>query len=303
MNINPIYYTLLEKPFFIDVRRIAARQVLIHQLLTHSADQQDGTPLSKRTPLSEAAMSVSAKGERKKGHWDDAPQGSVAVIPLKGDMMKQGTYCSYGTEELAALLMEAVQSANIIGTVLDVDSGGGAVDAIWPLTEAIGKSQAQGKPVVASCDLCASAAYYVSCHADRVMANNSLSAEFGSIGVMVQFADYQKYFEDMGIKVHTVYSDLSTYKNAPFEAALKGDYKGLKDELLNPLARQFQQSVREHRQQLDEKTEGLLQGRMFFARDAVRVGLADATGTLDDAVEEVRRLSADMQLRRLSNEE
>ena len=35
---------------------------------------------------------------------------------------------------------------------------------------------------------------------------------------------------------------------------------------------------------------------MFFARDALKVGLIDKVGTADTATEEVRRLSASMQL-------
>ena len=93
-----------------------------------------------------------------------------------------------------------------------------------------------------------------------------------------------------------IYSDLSTYKNAPFEAALKGDYKSIKEETLNPLARQFQEAVKAHRKNLDLKTDGIIAGRMFFAADALKVGLIDKVGTADTATEEVRRLSASMQL-------
>ena len=128
------------------------------------------------------------------------------------------------------------------------------------------------------------------------MADNNISAEFGSIGVMMQFPDYAKYYEKMGIKVHTIYSDLSTHKNAPFEAALKGDYKSIKEEQLNPLAREFQNTVKEHRKNLDTKVEGILNGRMFFAADALKNGLIDAIGTHEQATEEVRRLAANMSL-------
>lgn len=306
MKLSHLYYTILEKPFFIDLRRVDSRAVLIDRLLSHDADI-DGRRLSQLEPLAHcvatpipggtlvgsAVSSVTSPTPTATlGSFDEAPEGSVAVIPLKGDMLKEGTWCSYGTEELASLLMEAVRSENIIGTVLDVDSGGGSVDAIAPLLTAIGESRAAGKPVVAGCDLCASAAYYVACHANRVVAVNDLSAEFGSIGVMIQFADYQKYYEERGIKIHTVYSDLSGYKNAPFEAALKGDYKAIKDEMLNPLAQQFQQAVRSQRPALDEKTEGVLNGRMFFARDALKVGLIDRVGNgLQTAIDEVVSLS------------
>lgn len=285
MAFSTLYYTILNKPFFIDLRRIDAQAVLIDKFLSRDIADMSGVRLSDSKPLMKA------------GKYSDAPEGSVAVITLKGDMLKDGTMCSYGTEEIAAAMREAASSPKIIGIRLDMDSGGGAVDAIAPMLDAISFSQSQKKPVVACCDLCASACYYVACHCNEIIADNDISAEFGSIGVMMQFPDYAKYYEQKGIKVHTIYSDLSTHKNAPFEAALKGEYKSIKKEMLNPLAREFQQAVKSHRPNLDDKVDGILNGRMFFAKDALKYGLIDAIGNRDAATEEVRRLAASMSLK------
>ena len=285
MAFSTLYYTILNKPFFIDLRRIDAQAVLIDKFLSRDIADMSGVRLSDSKPLMKA------------GKYSDAPEESVAVITLKGDMLKDGTMCSYGTEEIAAAMREAASSPKIIGVRLDMDSGGGAVDAIAPMLDAISFSQSQKKPVVACCDLCASACYYVACHCNKIIADNDISAEFGSIGVMMQFPDYAKYYEQKGIKVHTIYSDLSTHKNAPFEAALKGEYKSIKEEMLNPLAREFQQAVKSHRPNLDDKVDGILNGRMFFAKDALKYGLIDAIGNRDAATEEVRRLAASMSLK------
>ena len=66
--------------------------------------------------------------------------------------------------------------------------------------------------------------------------------------------------------------------------------------MLNPLAREFQQAVKSHRPNLDDKIDGILNGRMFFAKDALKYGLIDAIGNRDAATEEVRRLAASMSL-------
>ena len=298
MAFSTLYYTILNKPFFIDVRRIEAQAVLIDKFLEHDITGMDESKLSDSKPI---ARRVTA-GHAQDNQFAKAPKDSVAVIPLRGDMMKEGTMCSYGTEEIAAVIREAADAKNIIGIRLDIDSGGGAVDAIAPMLEAIAFSQAKGKPVVASCDLCASAAYYVACHCNRIVADNGISAEFGSIGVMIQFPDYAKYYEERGIRIHTIYSNLSTWKNAPFEAARKGEYASIKAEQLDPLALKFQEAVKSHRKDLDEKVEGILNGRMFYAHDALKNGLIDQIGTAADATELVRRLAADMQLSRLSTE-
>lgn len=299
MAFSTLYYTILNKPFFIDVRRIDAQAVLIDKFLEHDIEGFSSKKLSDTTPISRAFIALrhaSDQGATASGDFSKAPEGSVAVIPLKGDMMKEGTMCSYGTEELAAVVREAADAKNIIGIRLDIDSGGGAVDAIPPMLDAIAHSQSLGKPVVAACDLCASAAYYVASHCDSIVAVNDISAEFGSIGVMMQFPDYAKYYEQKGIKIHTIYSDLSDYKNAPFEAARKGDYKSIKEEMLNPLARQFQEAVKSHRKDLKQDIDGILNGRVFYARQSLANGLIDQIGTTESATEKVRQLSAQMQL-------
>jgi len=288
MAFSTLYYTILNKPFFIDVRRIDAQAVLIDKFLEHDVEGMNGDTLSKRQPI----LRMVAAGHAQDNQFSKAPEGSVAVVQLRGDMMKEGTMCSYGTEEIAAVVREAADAKNIIGIRLDIDSGGGAVDAIAPMLDAIAFSQSKGKPVVAACDLCASAAYYVASHCDSIVAVNDISAEFGSIGVMMQFPDYAKYYEQKGIKIHTIYSDLSDYKNAPFEAARKGDYKAIKQEMLDPLARQFQEAVKSHRKNLKQDIDGIVAGRMFYARQALEYGLIDQIGTTESATELVRKLSA-----------
>jgi protease-4 len=232
----------------------------------------------------QAGSSVSTVSGLKS--FDDAPEGSVAIIPLKSVMIKYGTWCEYGTEEIAAAMLKAAASDKIDAIVLDIDSGGGAVDAIPPMLEAIQKVQTEfNKPVIACGDLCASAAYFVASKCNMIIAGNGLSSEFGSIGVMMSFIDMQPYYEEMGVKFHRIYAPESNYKNLSFENALKGDYKMLQEEDLSPLAVMFQNAVKENRgSKLDLKAEGLLNGRMFYAADAKKAGLIDEVGNMDLAI-------------------
>ena len=220
------------------------------------------------------------------GSFDEAPEGSVAVIPLKGVMIKYGTMCEYGTEEIASAMLKAGASKKIDAIVVDIDSGGGSVDAIAPMLEALRKIQTEfNKPVVACADLCASAAYYFASHCDRIIAGNNLSAEFGSIGVMMSFMDIQPVYEKMGVKFHKIYAPESTHKNLAFQNALEGKYEMIQQEELSPLALTFMNAVKEKRgSKLDLKVEGLLNGRMFYASDAKAVGLIDEVSNMERAI-------------------
>lgn len=289
MPFSYLLSNILRGKWFIAPREIDANSVILQKLLDGSASSSN-KKLSEVNSITYTIADGSGKMSRSKGRFSDAPEGSTAIIPIHGTLIKYGTLCSYGTEEYAEMIREAANEPNISSIVLDCDSGGGAVDAIAPLVDAIADCKRKNKGCVAAVDLCASAMYYVACHCDSIICTNEISSELGSIGVMMSFPDYAKYYENMGIKVHTIYSNLSDYKNAPYEAALKGEYDKIRTEELDPLARQFQETVKKRRCNLKLDTEGILAGRMFYAREAVKVGLADEIGTMQTAIQRSREV-------------
>ena len=237
---------------------------------------------------------IKAESLNKKGTsiFEDAPKGSTAIIPLKGVMLKEDTYCDYGTNTISSIMLEAVSSENINSIILDIDSGGGSVDAISPMVFAIQKSQAAGKPVLALADMAASAAYYVASFTDHIMASNNISSSFGSIGVMISFQDVQPYYEKLGVKFHNVYAPESNYKHKAFNLMLKGKYEEIQKESLSPLARGFQKNVRKNRNgKINLTVPGILNGRMFFAEKAKAFGLIDTIGNIDLALEKIHQMS------------
>lgn len=298
-----LYHALISAKFFVDLRQVDGFSALIQKYLEHDVTEFSSELYSDEHPLEIKMADIEVPGFDMSSGNVNAEQKSIAIIPLHGTMIKYGTMCSYGTDEIAEAIDAAAADRKVGGIVLDIDSGGGAVDAIAPLIDAIQRSQAIGKPVVASCDLCASAAYFAGIFCNEIIANNTISSEFGSIGVMMSFPDYAKYYEKEGIKVHTIYSNLSTYKNQPFELAKEGKYDLIKTEELDPLARKFQETVKARRQgKLDEKVEGILSGRVFFAEDALKHGLIDVIGNEDKAVERCRQLIAEANIERYMNQ-
>lgn len=288
MTISHLYSAVMRGKWLIDLRDVESSHMILEQILTGKVSEL-GEELSSRKPL---VMQVMADKMMKsgKGFSDDLPNESVAIIPVHGTMLKYGTYCAYGTTEIADLIYEAANNTKISGIVLDMDSGGGCVDAIAPLVSALQYNRSKGKSSVAYCDLCASANYYTAIFCDEIIAGNTISSEFGSIGVMMSFPDYAKYYEKEGVKIHTIYSDLSDYKNAPFEAAKRGEYELIKSEELNPLARKFQEDVKSRRSKLDLSVKGIVSGRMFYAEDALKNGLIDSIGDKQFAIQRVREI-------------
>ncbi|MEL5895025.1 S49 family peptidase [Bacteroides sp. GD17] len=293
MAFSSLYSAVCRGKWFISFRDVEANLILVDKLLERGITKEDATKRSEVEPIS-VMLSVPGKEAKAGNGFSDAPKDSTAIVPIHGTLLKYGTYCSYGTTELADVLRQAADAPNISSVLLDIDSGGGSVDAIAPMVDAIQYVQSKGKAVVAHCDLCASAAYYIASYCDEIIASNLISSEFGSIGVMMSFPDYAKYYEREGVKVHTIYSSLSDYKNAPFEAAKEGKYEMIREEELDPLALDFQNNVKANRgDKLKMDTPGLLRGRMFYAKDAVNVGLADSIGSVDFALQRVRDIRSE----------
>lgn len=215
----------------------------------------------------------------------DDEKAQTVVLPVKGVMLKYGTLCTYGMDEIAYFTKHFAMKENVSAIVLDIDSGGGAVNAVPPLLEAIQFVKSLGKPIVAHCDSACSAAYWTASACDRVFANNTIASTFGSIGVMLQFLDVVPYYESLGAKFHEVYADQSSEKNQAFQQMLKGEYDKIKEESLNPMAIKFQSAVKANRgDKLKLDTPGILTGATYDGMKSVEIGLADQIGTLQDAI-------------------
>ena len=159
MAFSNLYSAVCRGKWFVSFREVESNLLVVDKLLERDFDSQDTGRLSEREAIPLMIATKDGRSARLGNSFSDAPQGSTAIIPVHGTMLKYGTYCSYGTTEYAALIRDAADSANISSVLCDIDSGGGAVDAIAPLVDAILYAKSKGKAVVAHCDLCASAAY------------------------------------------------------------------------------------------------------------------------------------------------
>ena len=214
---------------------------------------------------------------------------SIAVIPVRGTLMKEDeSDCEYfqaGMRTLSERVLEADRDPNVIGIILYIDSPGGTVDGTKAFSETIKSCK---KPTVAFVDgIMASGALWIGTSARCVIAQNS-TTEIGSIGVMVAFADMQPVWEKEGVKFHRINADQSKDKNKNFTDALAGDYAGIKKEELNPLADQFIAAVKANRPNI---SNSVFTGKVYFAEEALSLGLIDQIGSFETAVAAVSALA------------
>ena len=223
------------------------------------------------------------------GFSDKCEPGSIAVIPLQGAVMKEDFCGALGTKTISSLFQQAAANPNITGSILFTDSPGGAALGTAECNLNI-RSLRSVKPSVTyvDCQEC-SAAMWIGSGTDYTIANKNDMCMIGSIGTYMQLEDYS---ESAGApKVHTIYADASTDKNADYKEAMKGNYQPLLDNIINPLNDSFLASMRKNRHGRSMKTDKVFTGKTFNAQDALTNGLIDQVGTFADAVAKIKSLS------------
>lgn len=209
----------------------------------------------------------------------------ICVIPMRGTLFQYGNWCHYGADEYAAMMDEARNHKLVKGVVIDMDSGGGIVQAVPPLIQAIEALRAVGKPVVASVERLGSAALWVASACDRIYAKNTISSMIGSIGTYCTLIDTRDRDEQSGMVSHEIYATKSTDKNRGYREAIDGKYEYIRTHDLDPITDRFIDSVKRNRSgKLDESAEGLFSGAMFYAEEAEKTGLIDGVKTLEEAI-------------------
>jgi protease-4 len=166
--------------------------------------------------------------------------------------------------------------------VLRVNSPGGsslASDVIWRevmLTKKV-------KPIIVSMgDVAASGGYYISCAADSIFAEpNTIT---GSIGIFAVLPNMQKFFNDkLGITFDGVktgkYADLGNVSRP-----LSADEKAILQTQVNRGYDEFTKAVADGRHKTQAYINSIGQGRVWTGQQALKIGLVDRLGNINDAV-------------------
>lgn len=215
-----------------------------------------------------------------------APSNSVAVISVRGILMKEDMVCGpAGTATLGRIIQQADSNPKISAIVLNIDSPGGTVDGTEALANIIRNTN---KPVVAFADgLMASATFWIGSAANEIIASTDTD-EIGSVGVIMRFADWQPHWEKKGVKFHTISASTSPEKNKAFNELREGSYDTYIKEVLDPIDKKFMDIIKERFPECEDKH---LTGKVFFARDVMGV-FVNSIGTLSDAITRAYQLTS-----------
>lgn len=209
--------------------------------------------------------------------------GSVAMINISGPLMKNGGMCSYGMLDIAQLVSKTGNANNISGIILNIDSPGGQAYGTSQLADTI-KQVDKRKPVVAVINdgMAASAAMWIASAAREIYVTKKTD-KVGSIGVYTTIADFNKHYQEyFKLPIFDVYAPQSIDKNKSYADAIAGNDAELKEDL-SVLAQQFIDTISENRG--DRLTnDSWNTGKMFYAKDAIKIGLIDGQKSFEEVV-------------------
>ncbi|QDT95835.1 signal peptide peptidase SppA [Gimesia aquarii] len=216
----------------------------------------------------------------------------IAVIYATGAIMSgsssQGSLFGanvLGSDTFIKAVHKAAKDEKVKAIVLRVDSPGGSALASDLMWRALEKS---GKPVVVSMgDVAASGGYYISMGADRIFAEPGTLT--GSIGVVGGKLAIEGLFKKIGITTSVISRGTNSGTFSPMTGFSESERVAVTN-LLKSVYKQFTEKAAEGRKMDYAALEKLARGRVYTGSMALKIGLVDQLGTLEDAIEYAREL-------------
>jgi len=196
---------------------------------------------------------------------------------------------SVGSASMVEMLDQAMENDQIKAVVLRIDSPGGSAQASEFIRSEIVRLKKSGKPVVVSMGgMAASGGYWMATPADQIWAlPTTITGSIGAFGVLpnVQHGLDQLGIHSDGLGTTAIASGIRV------DRALPAELKQVMALSMQHIYRSFLQVVAKGRAMPLETVAGIAQGRVWSGLDAQHLGLVDALGDLDDAVESAARLA------------
>jgi protease-4 len=216
-------------------------------------------------------------------------KNDIAIIYAQGEIQSgEGDVNTIGEGSMRRSLQEARENKKIKAIVLRIDSPGGSAltsDLIWREVELTKKV----KPVVVSMgNYAASGGYYIACNAHTIFAEKNTIT--GSIGVFGILPNFSQLTNRIGIHVEQVNTNENAAGYSPF-VPLDAKFKEVTLEGVENIYKTFVSHVAAGRKMTYDQVDAIAQGRVWAGSEAIKIGLVDKIGGLNDAIKEAASLA------------
>ena len=221
---------------------------------------------------------------------DTVEEKNVAVIVAAGEILNGSQAPGLiGGDSTANLLKQARNDDAVSAVVFRVDSPGGSAFASELILNEVQALQEAGKPVVVSMSsLAASGGYWVSMAADSIFATPYTIT--GSIGIFGMFPTIERSLDTIGVSTDGIGTTPWAGELRP-DREMSADTRTLFQMFINEGYDDFISGVAMHRGMEKEVVDSIAQGRIWTGSDALKNGLIDGIGDIDEAIVEAAKLA------------
>ncbi|MDO9155039.1 MAG: signal peptide peptidase SppA [Paludibacter sp.] len=207
-------------------------------------------------------------------------KNKLAVIYAVGGI-DDGDNQGIVSEKLIETINEVAKDKMVKAVVFRVSSPGGSAYGSEQIWRALSNLKAKKPLIVSMGDYAASGGYYISCMADKIVAQpNTIT---GSIGIFGLIPDISGLNNKLGltydvVKTNKMSDGISV--NRPFRA----EERDLMQNYVNRGYELFVKRCADGRKKTTDEMKTIAEGRVWTGEDALRIGLVDELGGMNDAI-------------------
>jgi len=227
-----------------------------------------------------------AKAVRMQKPAHEKSSDRIAVIYAEGEIISSDLTSYYGnnrviTEKFADELAKLKKDDQVKAVVLRVNSPGGSGYVSEQIWKQVRDLQQEKKIVVSMGNVAASGGYYISCAADKIVAEeNTITGSIGVFGLLPTFGElYNKFDLTTDVVKTNTFADFGD-----LERPMRADEKALMQLYVEKFYDVFLTRCADGRGMSKEEIDRIGQGRVWTGEQAIDLGLVDEIGDLEHAV-------------------
>lgn len=232
--------------------------------------------------------------EKYRKSFSENPKGAdkIAVVYAVGDIRdgKGSNNKGIFSDSFIKEFRKAYRDKSVKAIVLRINSPGGSAIASENIWQEIQRARKEGKIIVTSMgDYAASGGYYIACNSDYIFAQpNTLT---GSIGVFGMIPSFQRFLQNkLGLTIDGVKSSEHADFGNGFRMLDETELANLHISI-EQIYGIFTKRVADGRKMTVAQVDSIGQGRVWAGKDAIKIGLVDKLGSLNDAIAKAAELA------------
>ena len=198
----------------------------------------------------------------------------IAIVEIKGVIAQ--------SSGIIEQLQQHLEDEGVKAIILRIDSPGGGVGPSQEIHREILKIKSKKKVITSMGSVAASGGNNIACASDLIVANPGTIT--GSIGVLMQFSNFEELLKKIGIKGVVLKSGEHKDIGSPLRE-MRPEEKKIMQEVLDNVHQQFIQAVAEGRKLDYSKVVQIADGRILTGEQAKNFGLVDKMGNLQDTID------------------